>query len=303
MCLSPKQRSALVVGIGLDPQKLKMSAPKTVLITGANSGIGLSCTKILAQKGWNVLLLCRKQAAGDAIVAELKQAYPTGIFKCYVADLADFVAVKKAASQVLADNPTLDVLLNNAGYYPDKIEYVDGIEKAFYASHLGHMLLTHLLMPALERAPEARIINVSSLIHNNGLVARFFTQPEGHSSMKAYADAKLANILFTMGLTKRLPAHITSYALHPGVVSTGFASDGTGFMGFMVRLFGGLLMSPDKGAATSIYLVTEDISVLKPLAGKYFDKKKAVATRNKDLTGANADLLWAKSEEILKRYW
>jgi retinol dehydrogenase 12 len=281
---------------------MDMSQAKTVLITGANSGIGLATAKILAQNGWNVLTLCRNKAAGDALEAELKKAYPQGIFQNFSADLSDLAAVKVAGNAILAAYPRIDVLLNNAGYYPDKIEYVAGIEKAFYASHLGHMLLTKLLMPALENSAEARIINVSSLIHSSGAVARFFTQPEGHNSMKAYADAKLANILFTMGLTKRLPANITSYCLHPGVVSTNFAADGTGFMGFMVRLFGGLLMSPEKGAATSIYLATEPIANLKGLAGRYFDKKKAVPTKNADLTAANADWLWSKSEEILAPY-
>lgn len=277
-----------------------MTTGKTALITGANSGIGLATAKILARKGWNVLLLCRKQAAGDAVVADLKQAHPSIVAQNFVADLGDFAAVQRAAEQIVAEFPQLDVLINNAGYYPDKIEYVNGIEKALYASHLGHMLLTRLLMPALERAPEARIVNVSSLLHSSGQVARFFTEPKGHSSGKAYGDAKLANVLFTMGLSKRLPAHITSYSLHPGVVNTNFAADGTGPMGFMVRLFGRFLMTPENGAATSVYLATEDIAALKKDSGKYFDKKRVTKTRNADITPENAEWLWTKSEEILQ---
>ncbi len=280
-----------------------MAASKTALITGANSGIGLATTQILAGEGWNVILFCRKKAAGDNVAADLMKAYPAITAKCYSGDLSDFASLQKAAAEILAEVPQIDVLLNNAGYYPDKIEYIDGVEKAFYASHLGHMLFTHLLMPALERSPEARVINVSSAIHPAGMFERFFTQPADHTSFKAYADAKLANILYTIGLSKRLPATITTYSLHPGVVSTGFASDGTGFMGFMVRLFGGLLMSPAKGAATSIFLATEPIERLRPEAGMYFDKKKAIGGKNQDISVANATLLWDKSLEVLKPYW
>lgn len=279
-----------------------MTSGKIAFITGANSGIGLATAKILARKGWNILLLCRKQAAAEATIAALKQANPAIVAKYFLGDLADFASLQRVAAQVLAEHPQIDALINNAGYYPDKIEYVDGIEKALYASHLGHMLLTRLLMPALERAPEARIINVSSTVHSTGAVERFFTQPQGHSSLKAYGDAKLANILFTKGLAKRLPAHITTYSLHPGVVHTNFAADGTGPMGFMVRIFGRFLMTPENGAATSVYLATEGIDALKGHSGDYFDKKKVTRIRNKGVTPEHAEWLWTKSEELLKKW-
>jgi retinol dehydrogenase 12 len=281
----------------------KMATGKTVLITGANSGIGLASAKILAEQGWNVMLLCRNGKAGDALAAELQAAFPKIKSKNYTADLSDFNAVTAAAKQILQDNPVLDVLLNNAGYYPDKIEYVKEIEKTLYSSHLGHMLLTNILKPALERSPEARIINVSSLVHNGGKVDRFFKVVPGHSSMKAYSDAKLANILYTMGLAKRLPAHVTTYSLHPGVVHTGFARTTSGWMGTMVRLFGRFLMSPENGAATSVFLTTANIARLKGDSGKYYDKQKVVPTKNKDITPENAEWLWDKSVGHLQGWW
>lgn len=277
-----------------------MASGKTVLITGANSGIGLASSKILASKGWNVLVLCRKAAAGEALAAELQQKFPGIKSKAYCADLSDFKSIQIATAAILADFPVIDVLLNNAGYYAEKVEYVDGIEKTTYASHLGHFLLTHGLMPALERAPEARIVNVSSAAHMMGRIERAFDPQSGASSLNAYADAKLANILFTMGLTKRLPPHITAYALHPGVVNTRFASETTGLMGILVRAFGGLLTSPEKGAATSVYLVTADIARIKPDAGKYFANSKVKSSRARDLTADKAEWLWEKTVAALK---
>ena len=280
----------------------KMASGKTVVITGANSGIGLASARILAEKGWNIVSICRNPQSGKALEADLRSQFPNITATNFTADLSDFHSIKIAAQQILAQFPVIDVLLNNAGYYPDVIEYINGIEKTLYASHLGHMLLTKNLLPALEKAPEARIVNVSSAVNPMGRVERFFKQPEGHSSIKAYADAKLANILFTMGIAKRLPSHITTYSLHPGVVNTGFAHATSGFMGTMVRLFGRFLTTPEKGAATSVFLTSANISLIKADSGKYFDKKKVAATRNKDITQENAEWLWTKSEELLRQF-
>ena len=278
-----------------------MASGKTVVITGANSGIGLASAQILAGKGWNVITICRNPQSGKALEDDLRRQFPNITAKNFVADLSDFQSIQSAAQLILEQFPAIDVLLNNAGFYPDKIEYVNGIEKTLYASHLGHFLLTKLLLPALGKVAEARIINVSSAVHPMGRVERFFKQNEGMTSIKAYTNTKLANILFSMGLSKRLPAGITTYSLHPGVVHTGFARTTSGFMGTMVRLFGRFLMTPEKGAATSVFLTTANIALIKSDSGKYFDKKKVAATRNKDITQENAEWLWTKTEELMSK--
>lgn len=199
--------------------------------------------------------------------------------------------------------PVIDRLINNAGYYPNEVAYVGDIEKSFLASHLGHMLLTISLLPALEKASEARVINLTSALHSQGRVSHFFVRDSASTSSQAYADAKLANFLFTMVLATELPKNVTTYSVHPGVVGTNFAKGkNNDFLGIFFSLFRKLLTSPEKGASTSVYLVDESIENLKGNSGGYFANKKLATARNKDVTSANAQLLWNKSMEVLKPY-
>ena len=210
--------------------------------------------------------------------------------------------MKKIALAIRGKYPVIDRLINNAGYYPPVIEYVKGIEKSFVASHLGHMLLTELLLPSLTQSPEARVINVSSALHADGRASRFFKQTPDLDPGKAYGDDKLANILFAAALAKRLPPNVTSYSLHPGVVNTNFANTVTGGLKVLITLFSIFFITPEKGAATSVYLADEPIEKLKSYNGRYFNKRNPAATQNKDVSESNANALWDKSKEALKAY-
>ena len=275
---------------------------KTVVITGANSGIGKATAEILASKGYNIITICRKNKEGEKTVAALQALNPSITAENFTLDLSNLSEVRKTGQAIREKYPVIDRLINNAGYYPPAIEYLDGIEKSFVASHLGHFLLTETLLPSLSRSAEARVINVSSALHSNGKFERFFKQVSGHNPSNAYGDDKLANILFTIALARELPPNVTTYSLHPGVVNTNFANTVTGVFKVIITLFSPFFITPEKGAATSVYLADESIQTLKPNSGMYFEKKKPVSTRNKDITEANATSLWKKSRELLNAY-
>jgi retinol dehydrogenase-12 len=280
-----------------------MSSPsKIVVITGANSGIGKAAAEILALKGYTIVTICRNSTAGEKTVAALRKLNTSITAENFTLDLSNLQEVRKTGLLIKQKYPVIDRLVNNAGYYPPSIEYINGIEKSFVASHLGHMLLTETLLPSLSQSVEARVINVSSALHSNGKVVRFFKQVPGYNPSNAYGDDKLANILFTIALSKELPPNVTTYSLHPGVVNTNFANTVTGAFKVAITLFSPFFITPEKGAATTAYLVDESIEALRPANGKYFYKKKPVSTKNNDVTEANAISLWSKSKEILKAY-
>lgn len=275
---------------------------KTALITGANVGIGLATAKALARRGFNLILVCRNEQKGREAMAVLKRTNPAVTVELLIADLTNLDSVKKAAEQVHKTHKTLDVLINNAGYSPDRIEFVDNIEKSFYANHIGHFVLTYYLLDLLKAAGEARIINLSSAAYALGKAARFFQHDKTISIMSAYGDGKLANILFTKELAKRYAdAGITAYAVHPGVVNTGFGSNFTGALGFMMNLARPFMRSPERGAETSIYLATAPLSALTKLDGKaggsggFFADSNPKSMKHNDVTSKQAADLWTKS--------
>lgn len=280
-----------------------MPTNKTVVITGANSGIGFATAVSLAKAGYTIVTLCRRKEEGDRTVTQLKKINPSISVENFVVDLSDLSAVKKTARDILIHHPVIDRLINNAGYYPNEITYIGDVEKSFVASHLGHMLLTLILLPALEKSSESRVINLSSALHSDGKFKRFFTRNESYSSSQAYADAKLANFLFTMALATELPDNVTTYSVHPGVVGTNFAKGKSNdFLSIVFTLFRGVMLSPEKGAMTSVYLTEENIETIRANSGGYFANRKPASAKNKDVTSSNAQTLWNRSMEVLKPY-
>ncbi len=274
---------------------------KIALITGANSGVGFATALGLAAQGYDLILVVRSiNKANDTKIRILGQ-YPSTKIDYEIADLEDLKSVKVAAQNIKARYTKIDRLICNAGYSADEILFTtEGYEKSFLANHQGHFVLTNSLLALLEASGEGRVISVSSAAHALGKVKRFFVKNDPNTSaFKAYGDGKLANILFTKGLAKRLENKpVLAFCLHPGVVGTNFGSNLTGFSGLMVKIAQPFMISSEKGAATSIYLATTPQKNISKFNGGYFDKCKPKHTFNKDINNENINWFWQKSEAV-----
>lgn len=275
---------------------------KIALITGANSGVGLATAKGLAAVGFDLILLVRNKTKAYDTQEAILQRFPDTKIDYEIADLEDIDSVKTAVQHLRTRYTKIDRIINNAGYSPDVIAFTkNGYEKSFIVNHLGHFALTINLLDLLEASGEGRIINVSSTIHSLGKVSRLFVKNNRNlTAFKAYGDGKLANILFTKGLAKKLIGKpVLAFSLHPGIVGTNFGGNFTGFSSLLVKLAKPFMISSEQGAETSLFLATTSLENVKRENGKYFDKCKVKATNNNDITIQNADWLWKKSLEII----
>ena len=240
-----------------------------ILVTGATDGIGLRTATLLAHGGADVIVHGRTahkaQAAADTIAAEVGRALPAPVF----ADLASLAAVRAMADAVLARDVPLDVLVNNAGVFMHgRVLTADGLETTMAVNHFAPFVLTHRLLPALARAAQGRVVNVSSTAHQRGrLDVADLTFTRTFDGYLVYASSKLANVLFTKALAPRVAAagagRVTVNALHPGVVGTKLLKSGFGAQGSD---------SLDDGAATSVLLATAP--ELGAVTGHYFVARK-----------------------------
>ena len=197
---------------------------KTVIITGANTGIGLETAVDLAKRGARVILACRDVAKGKAAEAEVKERSKSDDVVFSKLDLASLQSVRDFSERTLEEESHIDILINNAGVccVTPYSTTEDGFELQFGVNHLGHFLLTNLLLERIKKAPAGRIITVSSLVHSVGKINFDDLQPkQSYSRTGAYANSKLANVIFTKSLAKRLRGtNTTAYSLHPGSVLT-----------------------------------------------------------------------------------
>ncbi len=276
---------------------------KTVLITGANAGIGKAAALALARMGAQVVLSARDAAKGEAAVAQIRAETGNARVELLTAELASLAGVRGLAESFLARFGRLDVLLNNAGVFLDRrSQTVDGFETTFAVNHLAPFLLTHLLRPALEASAPARIVTVSSGAHRRGaLDFEDLNSRRRYAGFKVYAASKLANILFTRALARRLDAaqvSVTANSCHPGVVATGFGMDGDthGFLRFGMTLARPFFLTPQQGARTSVYLATSP--EVEGVTGGYYVKSKAATPASAARDDATAERLWQVSAEM-----
>ena len=202
-----------------------MNTKKTILVTGSNAGIGFITAKYAAMEQHKVILACRNMAKAELAKQKILEVAPGADVVTRPLDLSSFKSIQEFAAGINKEFPVLHALVNNAGIYPMEEQYTkEGFEMQFGVNYLGHFLLTHLLLPSLAQSDNARIVHVSSIGHIMGRIK--FKNFRGRKlylwGMPAYGQSKLANVLFSHELARRLPAHIKSNAVHPGYVDSDF---------------------------------------------------------------------------------
>lgn len=273
---------------------------KTILITGATSGIGYEASIVLAREGHRIIMVGRDQAKTERCVAEVKQKSGATNVEYLLGDFASLASVRTLAAAFLAKYDRLDVLVNNAGtVYDTRTVTVDGFEATWAVNHLAPFLLTKLLLDRVVQSVPARIVMVSSVGHYRGSMELddLGYEKGGYSIMGAYARSKLANVLMTRGLAKRLEGKgVTVNALHPGAVATNIWSRAPGWtqplLAVVKRLF---MISPQKGAQTITYLATSP--EVEGKTGLYFEKNTPKTPAKLARDEALVEQVWAISEQ------
>jgi NAD(P)-dependent dehydrogenase (short-subunit alcohol dehydrogenase family) len=273
---------------------------KTCLVTGATSGIGRAAANALAQQGATVVLLSRNAAKCEEVAAGMRSATGNQHIGFIAADLSSLAAVRTAAGEFRNRYTRLDVLLNNAGVSPSRRrESVDGFEYTFALNHLGHFLLTRLLLDLLIASAPSRIVSVSSSIYKQARIDFDDLQLwRRFSAMRAYANSKLAGILFTLELARRMAGKgVTVNAMAPGLVKTNIGQEEGWLYAFSKRMadfFGG--KTPEQGADTLVWLATAP--EVAGLTGQYFEKRKALPLSRDAADPELATRMWRVSEEL-----
>lgn len=276
---------------------------KIVLITGATNGIGKAAALEIAKGGATLIIVGRDQAKTESVANELGSASGNKNIEFLLADLSSQADIRKLASDFKANHARLDVLINNAGgFFDTRQTTVDGLEYTFAFNHLGYFLLTNLLLDVLKASAPSRIINVSSGAEGMGKIDFSDLQSEKkYAGFPVYSMTKLANVMFTYELAKRLQGTgVTVNVLHPGRVNTGFGDNSQSpFMRFTIatmKRFGAI--TPEQGADTVVYLATSPD--VEGVTGKYFDKRKEKKTNPISYDDNANKKLWDESARLVK---
>jgi NAD(P)-dependent dehydrogenase (short-subunit alcohol dehydrogenase family) len=274
---------------------------KTAIVTGANSGIGKITALELAKKNFDVVMVCRNRKKAERAKKDIFDE--TGSLKLHIeiSDLSIMADIVNTSKRIKEKFSAVHLLVNNAGILPQSSRQTtdEGFEKTFAVNHLAYFTLTNELLPLLKKAENARVINVASEAHRSGIFDPDNLQLEtGYSTIKAYGNSKLFNIMFTRQFHKELEgSSVTTYSLHPGVVSTNFAANSDSFFAKLFNFGRFFMLSPEKGASTTIYLCTEPR--IENLSGSYFNKSKAVEPSKIAQNDDACRQLWEMSRELV----
>ncbi|HET7659590.1 MAG TPA: SDR family oxidoreductase [Oryzihumus sp.] len=273
---------------------------RTVLVTGGTHGIGLATARALASAGAAVTIVGRNAGKTAQVVQTLRRDSGSDQVDGMVADLSSQAEVRRAATELAAAHDRLDVLVNNVGgFWATRHVTADGLERTFALNHLAPFLLTHLLRPMLEVSAPARVVTVSSGAQAMGRIDFEDLQGErSYSGQRAYSQSKLANVLFTYELARRLEGTgVTANTLHPGVVRTGFGQeDSSTLFRVMLPVVRPFMLSPERGAQTSVYLASSP--EVEGVSGRYFVRNRARRSSPASYDAEVARRLWAVSAEL-----
>ena len=274
---------------------------RVCLITGTTHGIGLATVRAIARAGYTVVMANRNQPRVALVEDHLRKTTGNENISSLPCDLASLASVRACAVEFVAHHTRLDLLINNAGMFTAKPQLsVDGIELTFATNHLGPFLLTQLLLESLHAAPSARIVNLASRVHSRGkLDLESLTPGKRYRWPRAYARSKLANVMSTLALARRLEGtSVTANCLHPGIVATNIVPQNSPVLRRGRKLVTRLMRTPEAGAATPIYLALSP--EVAGISGKYFDEHQRIVEPSPLVQELAAqERLWARSLELV----
>ncbi len=273
---------------------------KVVVITGATSGIGQVAAEELAGMGARIVQVARGRERAQAALKRLQERAPGIAHSVHYADLSRISEMKRVAAEIAQAEPRIDVLINNAGaMFGARQVTEDGLERTFALNHLSYFVLANGLLQRLTASAPARIINTSSDAHKSGGVLDFsdLQSSKRYRGFRVYGLSKLCNILFTRELARRTAGTgVTANALHPGFVATRFGDEAGGRAAFVIGLFKHFALSPQKGAATLIYLASSP--EVASATGQYFYKCRQATPNNEAQDDSKAQRLWQESARL-----
>jgi NAD(P)-dependent dehydrogenase (short-subunit alcohol dehydrogenase family) len=273
---------------------------KTVVATGATSGIGEAAVLALAGLGARIVFVARDEARAQATMRKLEAKAPGLGHRMHLTDLSSMAETRKVGAEIAAGEPHIDVLINNAGaIFSERRVTLEGLELTFALNHMAYFALTAALRDKLVASAPARIVSTSSAAHQGArLDFSDLQSAKGYKMMRVYGRSKLANILFTRELAKRLAGTgVTTNCLHPGAVATRFGDSSGGWLARLLPVLKLFFISPEKGADTIVYLASSP--EVADTTGAYFFERKITESSSAARDDAAAKRLWEASETLV----
>ncbi len=272
---------------------------KTIVATGATSGIGEVAVLALAGLGARIVFIARDEARAKATMQKLEAKAPGLGHRVHLADLSSMAETRKVGEAIAASEPRIDVLINNAGaLFSQRQVTPEGLELTFALNHMAYFVLTEALRDRLVASAPARIVSTSSAAHQ-GMKLDFsdLQGAKSYNGLRTYGRSKLANILFTRELARRLAGtEVTANCLHPGAVATRFGESSGGFVGLLIGILRRFFISPEAGADTIVTLASSPEA--EQTTGEYFVKRKVTQPSAAARDDAAAKKLWEASEKL-----